>query len=329
MFDMERLSAEKSPLIEKELGKVLPRHGFDNLNDAVWYHIDTGGKKFRPLLAIMTCESLGGNVDQILPFAAACELFHNWILVHDDIEDNDRMRRDQPTVWVKYGIAHGINVGDYLEHKVFELILHSADHGVDDKKTMKLLNAMTQAAMRTAEGQAMDINLRSNDNPTEKEYLDMVIGKTAHYLTVPMVGAAIIAGREDLIPKLIDFGRHLGPAFQIADDILDLTEGKGRKEIGCDIKEGKRSILAVHCLGRCTEREKVDLIYILNKEKDKTLPDDISYAKELFDKYGSVVYARNLAEGYTKKAKAVADAMPQRLCEILYFFSDYAVQRRK
>ena len=329
MIDIENLSKEVAPLIDKEIEKVLPKNGMKNLNDAVWYHMETGGKKLRPLLAILTCEALGGSRDKILPFAASCELLHNWFLVHDDIEDGDKVRRNKPSVWVEYGLAHGTNVGDYMAHKVFELILTSKERDLEDKKIMSLLDAMVQTALSTAEGQTMDINLRGNNSPTEKDYLDMIIGKTAHYLTVPMIGAAVVADNEDLIPNLIEFGKNLGPAFQITDDILDLTEGKGRNEIGRDIKEGKRSILVVHCLKKCSNEEKAKLLHILNKSPEETTDGDVAYAKDLFYKHGSVDYARQMAEEFTSKAKHIADIFPQGLREILYFFADYIIQRRK
>jgi geranylgeranyl diphosphate synthase type I len=288
-----------------------------------------GGKRLRPLLAIMTYEALGGKDDKILPFAAACEVLHNWLLVHDDIEDGDKVRRDKPTVWVKYGLAHGINIGDFMAHKVFELILMSKEKGLSDDVVFRLLKAMTDTALRTSEGQALDMNLRNNINPTEKEYLESAIGKTARYLTVPMIGAAIVSGNDKLIPKLIEFGTYLGPAFQIADDILDLTEGKGRKEIGRDIKEGKRSILVVHCLSKCSKDEKTKLLSILSKPPEQTTDSDVTYVKKLFIKHGSIDYARKKADELTAKAKKTADSFNPKLREILYFFADYAVQRRK
>ena len=131
MIDIEKLSAEKAGLIDRELGRVLSGK-IPNLHDAISYHMGTGGKRLRPLLAILTYEALGGDktkgsaegVNRVLPFAAACELLHNWFLVHDDIEDGDTTRRDRPAAWVKYGLAHGINVGDYMAQKVFELIIN-------------------------------------------------------------------------------------------------------------------------------------------------------------------------------------------------------------
>ncbi len=320
--------SEKSKLIDKELDDIV-KGNIPNLHDAIKYHMETGGKRIRPLLAIMTCEALDGSTDQILPFAAACELMHQWIVLHDDLEDGDIVRRDKPAVWVKYGAPHAINAGDYMAHKVFELILKSKEKGVSDEKIIKLMKEIIGTTIETAEGQALDMNLRNNNNPTENEYLKTIQHKTARYLTMSVIGGAIIANREDLINGLINFGKELGMAFQITDDVLDLTEGKGRGEIGRDIKEGKRSIMVVHCLSTCTKNEKYDLISILNKTPAETSLDDVLYAKSLFEKYGSIKYAQEKAEHYSEKAKIIADSMPTKLKEVLYFFADYIVKRKK
>lgn len=179
-MDIERMMEEKSHLIDKELEAVLEKDGIKNLNDAAWYHMSTGGKRIRPLLAILTCESLSGSSEKIIPFAAACEILHNWLLIHDDVEDGDRVRRNQPTVWVKYGVPHAVNVGDYLAQKVYELIMRSKGRGVDDETIVKMFNAMITTSLKTAEGQAMDMNLRNDDEPTEEYYLSMVEIGRAH-----------------------------------------------------------------------------------------------------------------------------------------------------
>lgn len=325
MIDIEKLSKEKASLIDKELAAVFSGN-VPNLHDAIKYHLATGGKRLRPLLSILTYEALGGRDNKILPFAAACELLHNWFLVHDDIMDGDRVRRDKPAVWVKYGLGHGINVGDYMAQKVFELIIKSC--GVDDRTVLKLVGAMVTASVRTAEGQAMDINMR-NTSPNEKNYMDMVMAKTGHYLTVPMIGAAIAAKREEIIPKLVEFGSFVGPAFQIADDILDLTEGKGRGEIGRDIKEGKKSILMIHCLSKCNAKEKKLLLGILEKAPEATADDDVRQAVALLNKYDSIKYAKKKAEELREKAYKSIKKMPPELHETLKFFADYLVNRKK
>lgn len=328
-MDVERILKEKGSLIDKEIESVFLT-SIPNLHDAVYYHLGTGGKRIRPVLAIATCEALRGNVQRIIPFAAACEILHNWMLIHDDIEDGDRMRRDKPAVWVKYGLAHGINVGDYMAQKVYELILRSKNYRVDNETVFRLIDAMVTTVAKTAEGQAMDIDLRGNDKPTEREYMDMVVGKTAHYLTIPMVGGAIVAGTDaKLIDKIIEFGNFIGPAFQITDDILDLTKGKGRGEIGRDVKEGKRSILVIHCLSKCMRKEKSLLLRILNKPVEKTTNDDVLTVKKLFEKYGSMGYAQGMARGLANEAMETTKDLPPELRSILNEFADYLVERKR
>src|SRR3989344_3999682 len=171
-MDIEKLTKEKYHLIDGEMNAVF-NGNIPNLHDAIQYHMETGGKRLRSILAITTYEALGGRDEKILPFAAACEVLHNWFLVHDDIEDADRVRRDKPAVWVKYGLAHGVNVGDYMAQKVLELILNSGKYGVDDEKIMELLDAMVRTSVKTSEGQAMDISMRDS-MPAEGDYMKMV-----------------------------------------------------------------------------------------------------------------------------------------------------------
>ncbi|MBI2076145.1 MAG: polyprenyl synthetase family protein [Candidatus Aenigmarchaeota archaeon] len=328
-MNIEKILAEKGKLIDKEIRSVFPK-SVQNLHDAVYYHLGTGGKRIRPVLAIAVCEALGGDVKKVIPFAAACEVLHQWLLIHDDIEDGDRIRREKEAVWVKYGLAHGINIGDYMSAKVYELILNSKNYGVGNETVFRLLNATVKTAVKTAEGQAMDMNLRKSNNPSEKDYMDMVVGKTGHYLAIPMVGGAIVAGADEkVIGTIREFGPCIGPAFQITDDILDLTAGKGRKEIGRDIKEGKRSMLVVHCLSKCNKKEKKSLLRILNKPADKTTNADVLLVKKLFGKYGSIEYAQDKAKELINKSKEITKDLPPKLRSILDEFADYMVERKR
>jgi geranylgeranyl pyrophosphate synthase len=327
--DVEAVLKEKGRLIDKELEKVLPRRQGDNLYEAVWYHIGTGGKRIRPALALMACESLGGEWKRALPLAAACELLHNWLLVHDDIEDGDEMRRDQPTVWKKYGVPHAINVGDLMAHKVFELITGAKD--IEEKTRLQLVRMMVETTVRTAEGQAADMNLSRSRSPSEKEYMEMAMMKTGHYMTAPIVGGALIggAGKKEL-ERILEFGRHAGPAFQIADDILDLTQGKGRGgETARDIKEGKRTIMVVHCLDKCTPGERKAILEILDRPKPEKTREDINFVLAMLERYRSVEYARSKAEELMEKAKKAAKPLPDDLRGLLEMFADYMINRKK
>ena len=328
-MDIESISREYSPLIEKEIGIAFANDGIPNLHDAVWYHMGTGGKRIRPLLAIMACKSLGTDVNKSIPFAAACEVMHNWFLIHDDIEDGDTVRRGQETVWKKFGVAHGINVGDYMSQKVYEMILKSRDAGVDIETTFGLMKLAVDTASITAEGQAMDINLRSSDRITEAEYMKMITLKTAYYMTMPVIGGAMIAGADEkTIKKIVEFGMHLGPAFQITDDILDMTEGKGRNETGRDIKEGKRSILVVQCMSKCSPLEKARLLGILNKPPEETTHGEVEEVMKLFSKYKCIEYGQKKAGDLANKAKKTISSCKE-LKEVMELFADFITTRNK
>jgi geranylgeranyl diphosphate synthase, type I len=326
MKSVEKILFKYSSIIEKEINSGFPGN-IKNLHDAANYHMSTGGKRVRPVLAIATCEALGGDAGKILPFSIACEIFHNSCLVHDDLMDGDKIRRNKTAVWVKYGMAHSVNIGNYMLEKVYEFILKSKSLGVGNETVFRLLEAMNKTAIKTSEGQTMDINFR-NYIPSEEEYMKMVTLKTGYYLTVPMVGGAIVAGADKkTIERLWEFGMFAGPAFQIADDILDMTTGKGRGEAGRDIKEGKKSILVIHCIEKCRSVEKKKILGILKKQPEKTTERDVNYAKSLFEKYSSIEYAEEKSEKLIKEAKGAIKGFPEKLKLLLEEFADYLVER--
>ena len=327
--DVEKVLKEKGGLIDKELERVLPKRSGDNLYEAVWYHLNTGGKRVRPALALMACDSLGGESKNALPFAAACELLHNWLLIHDDIEDGDEVRRSQPTVWKKYGVSHAINVGDLMAHKVLELVLETKSKGVDEETVFALTGLIVKTAIHTAEGQAQDMNMGRSRDADEKEYMEMVMNKTGYYLTAPIIGGAMIggAGKKD-IERIVEFGRNAGPAYQIADDILDLTEGKGRNDIARDVKEGKRTIMVIHCLSKCTPGEKKVILDMLDKPAAAKTKDDINFVLAMLERYRSIEYARGRAEELMEKAKKAIKPLPDDLRALLEMFADYLINRK-
>ncbi len=329
MEDILREAEKYKERLEGELKNTIPSEGIKNFHDAMHYHLSTGGKRLRPILALLTARALGVDEEKVMPFAVACELLHNWLLIHDDIEDGDTVRRGKPAVWVKYGLAHGVNVGDGMAHYAIKSVLRCYEKGVPAETVFRLLEVYADTAIKTAEGQALEINLRNNDHPTEEEYMRMVTGKTAYYLTIPMVGAAVIAGMDDnFVNRIVEYGKCVGPAFQIRDDVIDLTEGKGRDDIGNDIKEGKRSILVVYALEAASEEEKNKLIEILNKPREETTREDVLWVVELFRKTGAIERANQKAEELVNKAKEVISPLPDQLKEILEAMADYMIKRK-
>ena len=236
--------SQKAPHIEKSIRRVLPpeRNFILNLHDAVEYALGLNeknmakrGKRFRPALCLLACEMLGGDVKKAYPFAVAIELMHNYCLVHDDIEDGDTVRRGRPAVWKRYGLAHGINAGDYMIAGLYRHLITQNGILWSLEITVQLLELMSDTLDHTLTGQALDINARASKDIIVADYLEIVRQKTGYYLASPIVGGALIAGADTQVLNAIRrYGSYMGPLFQIMDDIIDLTAGKGRNEIGAD-----------------------------------------------------------------------------------------------
>lgn len=325
--DVKKALAELAPLIDGEIEKYMPRKSdVENFYDGMWYAIGTGGKRIRPVMCLAACEAFGGDWEKALPTAAACELMHNYFLIHDDIEDGDTVRRNQPATWVKYGLDHGINIGDGMIEVAYKAILSSV---LPSETIFRLLNIFTDTVLRTGEGQAMEMTYRKRRDADEKWYMGMITLKTAHYLTAPITSGAIIAGADDnVVKKIIEYGMAIGPAFQIQDDVIDLTEGKGRGEIGSDIKEGKRSLLVVHCASVASGEERERMYGILDKPREKTTKEDIEYAIGLFKKYRSFEYARKRQAELLEKSKKALVGLKPEARSMLELFAEFIVERK-
>ncbi|MHA1713500.1 MAG: polyprenyl synthetase family protein [Candidatus Ranarchaeia archaeon] len=283
-------------IIEREIPKYIPdKPKMENFYGAMRYAMSSGGKRIRPALCIACCQALDGKIEEALPFAIGVELIHNFSLVHDDIEDQDKTRRNLPSVWVKYGLAHGVNIGDGIFALAFQAVLKTP---VKDKKKIQLLRLMTEAIIAIAEGQTIDIDFHGRSDVTESEYFDSVSRKTGYLLSTALKGGAIIADAPlKILEGLEQYGRGIGMAFQIRDDIIDLTQGKGRGgEIGCDIREGKRSLIAIHAINNANPKHKKIILAILDKPREKTLSEDVRTVIDIYKIYGSISYAQSIAE---------------------------------
>ncbi len=303
---------EKITLIDRELEKILPqKEPQENFYAAMRYALASGGKRIRPALCLVTCEGLGGKGELALPYAISLEILHNMTLTHDDIMDGDRTRRDQPSIWVKYGISHGINVGDGMYCLALAQITKA---NYPPKLKADLLSLLNDTALHIFEGQAFDVDLREFDSASEQVYMESVKQKTGVLIAAAVVGGAIIAGAsEEMLSALTQYGNKIGMAFQIRDDVIDLTEGKGRGgEIGCDIKEGKKSLIAIHALNHAFPEDAHKLISILQKEREEKNQEDINWVISLYKKLGSIKYAQLQATELIEDAIAALRVIPSK-----------------
>ena len=334
----EQLS-QVGPAIETALRQwALPSaEAIPNLDDGVRYALGLDvenaaqrGKRLRPALAVLACEALGGERAQVMPFAVCVELMHNYFLVHDDIEDGDVKRHGRPAVWQKFGLAHGLNIGDYLYGRATAVILKSLDAGVAPAVVLRLLHLIAETLDHTCRGQTLDMNARDGADLSIQQYLAMVTEKTGHYLAAPLVGGAIIAGAGDSVVETIRaYGDAVGPMYQIVDDLIDLTEDKGRGERGADIREGKRSFMVAVAMARVGPAERTVLLEILDRPRDATSARDVAGAIEILERCGAIEEARATIREFCRRAQASASGMPERLGLLLGGAADYLENRTR
>ena len=208
------------------------------------------------------CLGLGGHLEAILPTAATLELYHNAFLIHDDIEDESWWRRGKPTLHIDHGMPIAVNVGDAMLSMSLQPLLDNVER-VGLGPALRILRAVAQMTRQTVDGQALELEwVRSNTwRLDDADYLAMVELKTSWYsfITPLQVGAIAAGAGTDQLAPLESLGRHLGAAFQITDDLLNLRADPEEygKEIGGDLWEGKRTLMLLHAL-RCAEHEDRD-----------------------------------------------------------------------
>jgi geranylgeranyl diphosphate synthase type I len=210
-----------------------------------------GGKKLRGILCLVSCEAAGGDPRCAVPGAAAVEFVHNFSLVHDDVEDQDRERRHRPTVWARWGVAHAVNAGSNMQALVNQAGLRLVGAGVPAGRVVEVLECLTLAMLAMTEGQFLDIQLQDAWDTSIDAYLRMSAGKTAALMQAStQIGALVATRRPARVEALAHFGRAVGMAFQARDDYLGIwgqPDATG-KPVASDILKGKRSLPIVYGL---------------------------------------------------------------------------------
>jgi geranylgeranyl diphosphate synthase type II len=237
-----------------------------------------GGKALRPALSIAVCLGLGGPLEAVLPTAATLELYHNAFLIHDDIEDESVLRRGRAALHVDHGVPIAINVGDAMMSLSLQPLLDNVER-VGLGPALRILRAVAHMTRRTVEGQAVELGwVRRNAwQLDDADYLAMVERKTSWYSFItPLQVGAIAAGAPTAhLAPLEPLGRHLGAAFQITDDLLNLRadpEDYG-KEIGGDLWEGKRTLMLLHALRHAALPDRQRAWEILGRRRPTVDPE--------------------------------------------------------
>ncbi len=290
--------------------------------------LSTNGKLLRPALCLVSCKAVGGNPKDAVPAAAAIEMFHNFTLIHDDIEDCSQMRRGKPCMHVKYGTPLALNAGDGLFMMVWQEALRlSGDRKMAAQE--KLLSSFTEVL----EGQALELGwYHSNKwDVTEAEYRQVVGGKTGALIAASCeVGGMLGGGNRQECRALSEFGRGIGIGFQIVDDVLNIigNENTYGKEIGGDVREGKRTLITIHALRTLPPAKKSRLELLLKKESKTDA--DVSAVVSLLKESGAPEKAMAAAESIINNARTELAALPDnRAKKTLLQLADYITRRER
>lgn len=278
----------------------------DNLYNPIYYILNLGGKRLRPILTLLTCDMFGGEVQKALNAALCVEVFHNFTLIHDDIMDDAPLRRGKQTVHEKWDINTGILSGDAMLIMSYQLL-----ENYDSQSFKSLVSLFSKTAIEVCEGQQYDIDFETRDDVTIEDYLKMIEYKTAVLVGAAMQMGGIVAGASELDQKVIyDFGRFLGIAFQLQDDYLDAfgnPETFG-KQIGGDIIENKKTYLYLKAIEFSNSDDEKTLRTWFSSQPEDT-SEKIEAVKELFLVSGAQQATLNAVEDYTNKAFSVLDEL--------------------
>jgi geranylgeranyl pyrophosphate synthase len=356
-LDIEKYLEETAPLIDKTIEKYLPRkfskdavlfkvtppmysYTLEPMNkavaDPIWDMLDRGGKRWRPALFLLICEALGKKAEYCLDFSIIPEVIHNGTLVIDDIEDSSEMRRGKPCTHKIFQIDISINAGNAMYYLPL-LPLMVQREKLSHEVQRDFYEVYVQEMINLSMGQAMDIawhrGMANADALGEDDYLQMCAYKTGTLARMAAKMAAVLADApKPLVEKLGRFAESIGVAFQMQDDILDLTGQEFAKKkggVGQDITEGKRSLVVIYTLKKANSKDKKRLVEILNMHtSDQKLRDE---AISIMQKYGAMEHVKQTAERMVMESWSEAEKLlptPQAK-EKLKAFAEFLIKRNK
>lgn len=261
-------------------------------------HLATGGRRMRARLALGAAAALGMSPEPVAPWAAAVELLHNATLIHDDLQDGDRIRRGRPTVWAQHGMPQAINAGDLLLILPIRAIaaLQSGPRPAPAEVCWRLASALTRAAEETVRGQSLEMELRPARRLSFADWERAAAGKTGALLGLPVEGAALLRGLSDRTAASLSacFAR-IGLIYQMGDDVSDCFGRKGREgrgQPGSDLREGKVSALVSAHLA-LHPGDTADLLALLDLPREQTPEDRVGEMIARFERGGALRAVRD------------------------------------
>jgi geranylgeranyl diphosphate synthase type II len=324
--DFQKLYTKLQTKVESVLNTSLKGRLPVSLYEPAEYILNSPGKRLRPFLVLISAKAVGGDYSKAYNAAAAVEVLHNFTLVHDDIMDNADKRRGRLTVHKKYDLSTAILVGDILASVAYELLLKDAKTNIN-----RIVSTFNRGVAEVCEGQGLDKEFETASIVTMDQYLEMITKKTAALAEMCCsVGAQIGGGTEAEIKALSKYGKYLGIAFQIQDDLLDIIadEKDFGKKIGGDLVEGKKTFLFIKALEKAKGKHKKDLMRVI---KNKGIePADVNYYKNLYIELGILNDAVSEIKRYTQLAlKGINQLKNEEYRRVFITLANLLIKRSK
>ncbi len=312
-------------IVEKEIMKSMDKIRQERLHGAMTHLFTGGGKRFRAILPRLVGEATGSAHQGHYTLGSSIEIIHNFTLVHDDIMDQDPIRRGLNAVHVEYDDATAINAGDAMLAVGFEILADSDEISSENLKF--LVQSIGEMVRRVAEGQQEDFDFEQRDYVSEEEYIAMIAGKTsAMFETCAETGAKLAGADSETVENMAEWGLKLGLCFQLMDDLIDITgdtETLG-KPAGSDVVQGKKTLIAIHALDSGNDLPAFSKVY----GKGECTDEDLAEAVEELRNNGSIDYAMDRAMKYHSEAHSILDGLESsHALEVLRQLTDMQLTR--
>ncbi|MDC9719823.1 MAG: octaprenyl diphosphate synthase [Gammaproteobacteria bacterium] len=264
------------------------------------YIIQSGGKRLRPLLVLLAARACGYQQDQHINLATVVEFIHTATLLHDDVVDTSDLRRGRPTANNKWGNSSSVLVGDFLYSRAFQILVSIGQ--------VEVMSTLSNATNIIAEGEVLQLLNAKNPDVSEADYLHVILGKTAMlFEAASHTGAQLANASAEQEDALRRFGRHLGIAFQLIDDLMDYAGNQATmgKNVGDDLAEGKPTLPLIHAMTHATDDERK----LIRKAIRQGSCEQIEEIQSIISRCGSLDYTRKRATQETEDALACLSAL--------------------
>lgn len=304
--DIEEYRAAIQTYLTTAKGKPTP------LSKAMAEILEGGGKRLRPVIALLTCEAVSGKYEKALPVAAAFELAHSASLVQDDIIDESTMRHGQVATHKKYGAIRAILISDMMLFEIFVELAKYGDAGLSQQGIAKLASLIGDSAKLAAEGEFFEMALAEKGSVSEEEYVRLAELKTGALFAAAAACGAVVGGASiQQIDAAYEFGRNLGISFQVKDDILDVVgdEKATGKPLLKDLQNNASNLVLIHALSSADSYQKQSIISMVYKKWFS--PQEVEALMRALQELGSISHASDVERNYASKAKKALEFYPE------------------